>query len=229
MHESAYNEMALCVEKYLRKGRRYTIVDFGSFSSKERSGMTHRDLLEGHDCDIVGVDIRPGINVDVVMPQPYRLPMRSSSVDVVMSGQVFEHIPYFWASMLELARVLKPEGYLFMTVPSRGHVHTAVDCWRYYPDGMRAMAAFAGLTVLEARTDFPPRLRDVDPDTARGRGGARHHYEGIDVQDRYWGDTVGVFQKPRQYPSVRMSLVRKPLLWWANRSAEQALPPRARG
>ncbi len=228
MHPSAYDEMAGCVRKYLRTGQKYTVVDFGSFSSKRRSTMTHRALLEPYDCDIVGVDIRSGGNVDVVMPKPYRLPLKSNSVDVVVSGQVFEHIPFFWASMLEIARVLKPEGYVFMTVPSRGHVHTAVDCWRYYPDGLRALAAFSGLTLREARTDFPPRVRDVDPDAPPGRGGGRHHYPSIDMEHRYWGDTVGVFQKPRDYPALRMAAVRKPLLWWANSVADKALPRRAR-
>ena len=226
MHQWAYDEMAACVNKYMRKGQKYTVVDYGSFSSRRRTAMTHRTLLEDFDCDIVGVDIRAGNNVDVVMPKPYRVPMKSNSADVVISGQVFEHIPYFWASMLEIARLLRTDGYLFMTVPSRGHVHTSVDCWRYYPDGLRAMAAFSGLTLREARTDFPPRLREFKP--GMERGGGRHHYAGIDVENRYWGDTVGVFQKPSDYPSMRIAAVRKPLLWWANSCADAALPPRAR-
>lgn len=209
------------------KDRHYRVVDFGSYSSRERSAMTHRALLADHDCEIVGVDIRAGRNVDVVMTEPYRLPMKSNSVDVVMSGQVFEHIPFFWASMLEIARVLKPHGVMMMTVPSRGHVHTSVDCWRYYPDGLRAMAAFSGLVLREARTDWPPRERDIDPDVPRRQQG-RHHYKGIDTENRYWGDTVGVFEKPAKYPSLRLSLIRRPLLWWANRTAADALPPRAR-
>jgi SAM-dependent methyltransferase len=218
--------MARCLKKYMRKGQTYTVVDYGSFSSLQRMTMTHRALLEDYDCDIVGLDIRPGPNVDMVMPEPYRVPLRSNSINIVISGQVFEHIPFFWATMLEIARLLKPDGYMSSTVPSRGHVHTSVDCWRYYPDGLRAMAAFSGLTLCEVRTDFPPRRREVDPGIEAG--GGRHHYAGIDVEYRYWGDTVGVFQKPRDYPTLRMVAVRKPLLWWANRSAEAALPPRAK-
>jgi SAM-dependent methyltransferase len=211
VHPSAYKQMARCVDRYMPKDRRYVVVDFGSFSAKKRLTMTHRQLLADHDCEITGVDIRPGDNVDVVMRKPYRLPIKSKSVDVVISGQVFEHIPFFWASMLEIARVLKPGGYFFMTVPSRGHVHTEVDCWRYYPDGIRAMAAFAALTAREARTQFPPK-RDK-----------RHDYQSIDSESHYWGDTVGVFQKPKRYP-WRMAVVRPPLLWWANRAAGRMQP-----
>ena len=57
------------------------------------------------------------------MEKPYRIPVKSGSFDIVLSGQVFEHVPLFWASLLEIARVMKPEGYFFLTVPSRGHVH----------------------------------------------------------------------------------------------------------
>jgi SAM-dependent methyltransferase len=229
VHPSAYAEMARCVETYMPKGRRSVVVDFGSYTSVQRQGMTHRQLLADHDCEIVGVDIRPGLNVDRVMEKPYRLPMRTSSVDVVLSGQVFEHIPFFWASMLEIARVLKTGGHFFMTAPSRGHQHTPVDCWRYYPDGVRAMAAFSGLEVVEVRTDFPPKVGDVPPGSVPpGVRPGHHDFAAIDMEHRYWGDTVAVFRKPESYPARRLALVRPPLLWWANRTADAALPPRAR-
>jgi SAM-dependent methyltransferase len=221
--------MARCVDTYLPRDRRCTVVDFGSFTYPRRRRMTHRNLLAEHDCEVIGVDIRPGLNVDLVMEKPYRLPMRANSVDVVMSGQVFEHIPFFWASMLEIARVLKSGGLFLMTAPSRGHQHTPVDCWRYYPDGVRAMAAFAGLEVVEVRTDFPPRVGDTSPDSVtRGVRPGHHDFGAIDMENRYWGDTVAVIRKPEDYPSLRLALVRAPLLWWANRSADAALPPRAR-
>lgn len=194
-------------------GRRYRVVDFGSRVSRRRDLVTHAQLLGNHDCEIVGVDVRRGQNVDVVMKKPYRIPLKSNSADVVFAGQTFEHIPFFWASILEIARVLAPNGYLFLTVPSRGHVHAKQDCWRYYPDGMRAMAAFARLELREAHTDFPP---------ATGR--RRHDYAAIDAENQYWGDTVGVFQKPESYPSLAIAPMRKVLVWWANRVGAAPLP-----
>jgi len=188
--------------------RRYRVVDFGSRTSG-RQTTTHRELLTHHDCALIGVDVVPGNNVDVVMSRPYRLPLKSNSVDVVISGQVFEHIPFFWASLLEISRVLKRGGFFFLTVPSRGHVHTQVDCWRYYPDGIKAMAAFARLELLEAHTDFPPT-----------RPGGRHDYKRIDVPEHYWGDTTGVFKKPAGYPSKRMWLVREVMVAWANHASQ---------
>lgn len=202
--------MRRCVATYVPTDRPIKVVDLGSGTSQERidAGLTHRALFEGYDAEVVGLDVIDAPNVDIVLGKPYRLPLRSNSVDVVISGQVFEHIPFFWASMLEIARILKPGGVFVMTAPSRGHKHMIVDCWRYYDDGVRAMAAFTGLTVRRAHTDFPKR-----------HGNRRFTVpENADV-DGYWGDTVGVLEKPADYPTRRMALVRRPVVWWANRTA----------
>lgn len=201
--------MAICVERYMEKGRPYSVLDLGSRISPGQDA-THRGLLREYDCEYTGVDIRAGRNVDVVMKRPYSVPVKSNSADIVFAGQVFEHVPFFWASMLELARVMKPNGHLFVTVPSRGHVHSAYDCWRYYPDGLRAMAAFSGLELREAHTDFPPT---VESDRPR----PRHDFANIDAAKYYWGDTVGVFRKPASYSSARVAVVRAVVRWWANR------------
>jgi SAM-dependent methyltransferase len=208
VHASAFEAMQRVVDEFVPPEGRLTVVDFGSHTTAKRmdADLVHRRLLGERDCELIGVDVRDGPNVDLVMKQPYRVPLRSGSVDVVISGQVFEHIPFFWASTLEIARLLRPGGVFLMSVPSRGRVHTSVDCWRYYPDGVRAMAAFAGLEVLRATTDFPP------PD-----GEARDEYD--QTPGHYWGDTIGVLRKPDGYPNRRMALVRTPVLWWANRAA----------
>jgi SAM-dependent methyltransferase len=192
--------MELCVRSYLPRGRRLRVVDLGARVS-DGQVRTHKSLLEGYDTEYVGVDVLAGRNVDAVMAKPYRIPVRSGSADFLISGQAFEHIPFFWASMLEIARVLKPEGMAFITAPSRGHVHDAQDCWRYYPDGMRALAAYTRLELREVYTDFPPMK------------GIRHAYGSIDAKHAYWGDTVGVFRKPAKYPRLTMAFVRSTTRW----------------
>jgi SAM-dependent methyltransferase len=203
--------MALCVEHYMDADRAYRVLDLGSRISPGQE-LTHRQLLEGYDCDYTGVDINDGHNVDVVMEKPYRIPVKSRSMDVVFSGQTFEHIPFPWASILEIARVLKPNGYAFITAPSRGHVHSDFDCWRYYPDGLRALATWSRLEPVEAHTDFPP----VKEGTNKPR--PRYDYAELDTRNYYWGDSVGVFRKPLKYPSLPMAVLRTAVLAWANRT-----------
>ncbi|MFM9367035.1 methyltransferase domain-containing protein [Streptomyces sp. Da 82-17] len=204
MHRSAYEQMALCIEEYMPTDRRQRVVDLGSRISDGQK-LTHQELLKGRDIDYCGVDVWDGPNVDRVMTKPYRVPVKSNSADFLLSGQAFEHIPFFWASMLEIARVLRPGGIAFVTAPSRGHVHDQQDCWRYYPDGFRALAAYTKLELVEAYTDFPPK------------NGIWHSYKSIDAKHAYWGDTVGVFRKPKGYPRLTMTFVRATTRWWANR------------
>jgi SAM-dependent methyltransferase len=211
--------MGLSIERYMQKGRSYRVLDFGSGTSRGQA-LTHRSLLQDYDCDYTGVDIRAGANIDVVMTKPYRIPLKSRSFDIVLSGQVFEHVPFFWASLLEIARVMKPRAYFFLTVPSRGHEHSTYDCWRFYPDGLRAMAAWSRLRLREGFTDFPPPV-----------GGRKHDFKAIDDANHYWGDTVGVFQKPARYPSLRAAVLSAPVRLWANRIADlEGVPePKRRG
>ncbi|WP_042429379.1 methyltransferase domain-containing protein [Streptacidiphilus anmyonensis] len=204
MHRSAYEHMELCVREYMPKDGRHRVVDLGSRISPKQT-LTHRSLLTEYDIEYVGVDIQDGPNVDKVMKKPYRIPVKSGSADFVFSGQAFEHIPFPWASMLEIARILKPGGHAFITAPSRGHVHDAQDCWRYYPDGYRAMAAYSGLDLREAYTDFPPK------------NGIWHQYGEIDTKNAYWGDSVGVFRKGDRYHPFPLFVLREVTLLWANR------------
>lgn len=200
MHPSALACMRDCIEEFMPDDRHYDVVDFGSRMARE--GATHRDMLTGRDCSVLGVDLLGGNNVDVVMRKPYQVPLPSNSADVVITGQVFEHVPFFFTSILELERILRPGGLIFMTVPSRGHQHNVYDCWRFYPDGMRAMAAFGALELEKAVTDFPPKSGD-----------GRYEY---DQAASYWGDTVGVFRKPERSPRLRLAVVRSVMRWWSN-------------
>ena len=209
MHQSAFDHMKSNFEKYYEPGTHKVVVDIGSRAVSGHK-LTHRSIVDGFGLSYVGLDVVSGPNVDVVMKKPYRIPLKKRSVDVVLCGQVFEHVPYFWITFLEMARVLRPRGLILLSAPSRGHRHSPpTDCWRFYPDGMLALGVFARLEVLYAHTDFPPKSAD----------GKRLDYARV-TPGRYWGDTVGVFRKGTGYPELKVAMVREPLVFWANR-----LPP----
>jgi SAM-dependent methyltransferase len=159
-------------ERYLDPRRPLVVGDIGSHDE----GFNYRALFANPGWAYVGVDLFAGTNVDVVMPSPYEFPFPDEHFDVLISGQTFEHVKFFWLTWMEMVRTLKPGGYIFLIAPSRGHEHRCpVDCWRFYPDGYRALAEYGRIDCLEAHTDWAAYP------WARGR---------------MWGDTVGAFAKP---------------------------------
>ena len=154
MHPSSYDKMAAFRRDYLstREAEALTILDLGS---QDING-SYRPLFAAPAWHYLGVDMAPGHNVDLVLQDPYEWnEIVPDSIDVVISGQTFEHTEFFWLTMQQIARALKPGGLCCILVPSSGPEHRfPVDCWRVYPDGLRAVARYAGLETLQATTQW---------------------------------------------------------------------------
>lgn len=92
--------------------------------------------------------------VDLWMPSEYEIPVADDSFDVVVAANVIEHVRKPWRWTPELARVTKPGGYVMVTCPVTWEYHPVpVDCWRMYPEGLRALAEEARLEVVVAVCD----------------------------------------------------------------------------
>jgi len=159
MHPSSFDKMKNFRGKYLagRETEPLTILDLGSQEIiTPGSSGTYRSLFAEPSWRYIGVDMAAGLNVDVVLRDPYNwTEIAPESVDVLISGQTFEHTEYFWLTMQQIARTLKPNGICCIIAPSSGPEHRfPVDCWRMYPDGLRAVARYAGLEVLAAETQW---------------------------------------------------------------------------
>ena len=110
-----------------------------------------RTVTPGH-YDYLGIDFVAGNGVDLVLEDPYVLPLPDDSVDIVLSSSCFEHSEMFWISFLEIMRVLKPHGLFYLNAPSNGPFHRyPVDCWRFYPDSGKALVNWAKRNGIRAR------------------------------------------------------------------------------
>lgn len=180
MHESSLRHMRRLVQTHLTGRTSLSVADLGSCDVNG----SYRPLFDHPGWRYTGIDLAPGPNVHCVLESPYRLPMPSHSVDVFVSGQAFEHVEFFWLTWLEMVRVVRPGGLIFLIAPSRGPEHRyPVDCWRFYPDAYAALAKYAAIDLVEATTDWTP---DAAADSAA------------------WGDTVGVFRKREQSLARRL-------------------------
>ena len=98
------------------------------------------------------LDLREGPGMTFRATSEYSFPIADGAYDMVLSGQVIEHVRLIWVWMREVARVCKAGGLVITINPVSWPFHQApVDCWRIYPDGMRALYEDAGLDVLFSR------------------------------------------------------------------------------
>ena len=95
-----------------------------------------------------------GEDLTFAMRTEYGIPAPDAAVDIVVSGQVIEHVRKPWIWMKELARVCAPGGVVVTVNPVSWPYHEApVDCWRIYPEGMRSLCEEAGLDVELTRCE----------------------------------------------------------------------------
>jgi len=105
-----------------------------------------------------------GPNVDIAVDNPYCWnEIETNAFDLVISGQTFEHAEFFWVTMSEMTRVLKKNGLLCLIVPNGFNEHRfPVDCYRFFSDGMIALARYVNLKPLHAHTNCASGIKDYD-------------------------------------------------------------------
>jgi SAM-dependent methyltransferase len=101
--------------------------------------------------DYIGIDLEAGKGVDRVLDDPYIYPFPTNYFDILVSTSCFEHDPMFWLTFLEMLRVTRDGGILYINAPSNGHYHTHPwDNWRFYPDASHALETWGRRSGYDA-------------------------------------------------------------------------------
>lgn len=155
MHKSSMLRMKFFADHYVTGGKGKKILDVGSY---DVNGC-YKEIFSDIDIEYVGLDIEPGNNVDIVVEKLYCWDsLKDESFDYIISGQAFEHIEYPWLTMQEIYKKLKPEGIICIIAPNGlGEHRFPKDCYRYYADGMNAMASWAGFEMIEVSVAGIPK------------------------------------------------------------------------
>ena len=78
----------------------------------------------------------------------YTIPVPANTYDIVFSANVIEHVRKPWVWLRELVRVCTLGGYVITICPANWPRHEdPIDCWRIYPDGMKALYEDVGLEI----------------------------------------------------------------------------------
>ena len=173
MHYNALKHGKLFFDTYCISDD-FSIAEIGSY---DVNGSIRHNKCKKY----VGFDFNPGPGVDIVLDDPYHIPVADNTFDMVVTSSCFEHSELFWLTFLEALRILKPTGLLYINAPSSWMCYHRfpVDCWRFYPDSAKALETWANRNsipsmVLESYISTPSAIGECS-------------------------DMVAVFLKDRQY------------------------------
>jgi len=159
MHHSSMLRMEYFVKRYLMDddsspAKHRTVLDVGSYDVNG----TYKKLFPANKFEYTGLDMVPGPNVDIVPSFMYNWEeVASNYFDVVISGQAFEHIEFFWLTFVEMVRVLRGGGLIAIIAPHGfGYHRYPTDCYRFYSDGLVALAKYANMIPIHASTNAAP-------------------------------------------------------------------------
>ncbi len=116
MNATCYQFNARCAAHLPRPGR---VVELGS---RNVNGSV-RGLWPG--AEYIGIDTRPGPEVDVIADAASWEPAQSA--DLVVCNNLLEHVPEPWRVLDNALRILKPEGYLILVAPGPGWPAHGID------------------------------------------------------------------------------------------------------
>jgi SAM-dependent methyltransferase len=147
MHHNSELIFKQHVQSYFKPGLKVLEVGPDMFPS------TYQTFVNNSSIDWHTLDLYKSEKLTYV-GQEYSFPIPDNTYDIVISGQVIEHVRKIWIWMKELARVCKPGGYVITINPVSFPFHEVpIDCWRIYPDGMRALSDDAGLEVIFSKCE----------------------------------------------------------------------------
>jgi len=92
--------------------------------------------------EYIGIDIEPGMFVDLVIPAERLLDnFGPAFFDVVIATELLEHVRDWRLVISNMKRVLKPKGYIYITTRSRGFPYHGYpyDFWRFEVEDMKAI------------------------------------------------------------------------------------------
>ena len=117
MHKSSHSKMEWFKDNYLDTQTNLKILDVGSLDIQ--GGYNYSDIFNEPNWEYTGLDYVDGDNVDIVVTDIYNwFEVEAETYDVVISGQFFEQLEFFWLTMSQIKKVLKPGGYVCIITPS---------------------------------------------------------------------------------------------------------------
>ncbi len=134
--------------------RGFRVLDVGS---RNVNGSL-RELVEPHCREYIGTDILPGPGVDRICPAAaLGREFGADQFDLIICTEVMEHVLDWRSSIAGIKEVLRPDGYLLFTVPSRGfgYHEYPFDFWRFEIDDLQNIFSDFEVLRIQENIEYP--------------------------------------------------------------------------
>lgn len=135
------------IERFVRDKARLlsgTGIDYGC------GNMPYAEMVSPYVDRLLGIDLEQSSEylVDIILGRNGKLPFGDASLDFVLCTQVLEHVPDPERLFTDLARTLKENGVMLLTVPFVWEQHEVPeDYFRFTEFAIRSLAKKANLRV----------------------------------------------------------------------------------
>lgn len=163
------------IPEWIFKNRKFVGQDILEVGSRHYADGAVSDLRElivrsrgtsKEEPRIVGCDLAPGENVDVVADLTDSMELIAEAFnyrmfDTIFCLSVLEHVPDCVSMARNLSTLLKPGGVIFVSVPFVFRLHEyPVDMWRFTPDAVKFI--FPTIDFRELKYSNISTLEDGD-------------------------------------------------------------------
>jgi ubiquinone/menaquinone biosynthesis C-methylase UbiE len=145
---SIFNALKSCLPFF--KGK---LLDVGCGKMPYKEYILKHSKVENY----AGLDISTAIEYDKEVKPDYTwdgntIPFENETYDTVMATEVLEHCPMPAQTLNEMYRVLRKDGYLFLTVPFLWTLHEIPhDEYRYTPFALQRLLKETGFANIEIK------------------------------------------------------------------------------
>lgn len=127
------------------------VLEIGPDSFPSRYRILANEVLHW---DTLEIESSNATQSTFVSKELYKYPIKDNTYDIVLAGQVMEHIGEIWTWLTELKRIVKKEGLIILISPTSWPYHEApIDCWRIYPEGMKNLVKLTNLEIVELKCE----------------------------------------------------------------------------
>ena len=140
--------------------RNARVLELGTKRSQADRSTVHR-VWAAADADYICSDFEDGLDVDLLADvHTLSQSVAPDSLDAVIACSVFEHVQRPWIGAIEIGKVLRPGGQVFVQTHFAFPIHGfPSDYWRYTREALETIfGADAGLRIVGSAYQYPVGL-----------------------------------------------------------------------